>query len=203
MRSQKLVNLITAFSLGLFVALTALWVRGRSTADIFHWTGASRRGQEVTIFERHLTFSGGSAWWWDRTVRTSYGSSDDASLIVRLADQPSFGHMTRPAFAIRSPREGWTWLGFEGSRRSSAVPTGVSQLSGAVVATAGSDEMVTLLVPLWSLTAPAAVPPILWLARRGHRRRRRRQRLGLCVACGYDIRATPDRCPECGRSPAA
>jgi hypothetical protein len=51
-------------------------------------------------------------------------------------------------------------------------------------------------VPYWLLagvTLPVAVVATMW-----RRHRRRGPRAGMCPGCGYDLRATPDRCPECG-----
>jgi hypothetical protein len=49
-----------------------------------------------------------------------------------------------------------------------------------------------------------AMPASAALIARGRRRRRaeQRSRVGLCPACGYDLRASAGRCPECGRVPA-
>jgi hypothetical protein len=54
-------------------------------------------------------------------------------------------------------------------------------------------------VPLWSIASASAVMPALGLF--ATIRRRRRFGEGCCAACGYDLRATPDRCPECGLIP--
>jgi hypothetical protein len=52
-----------------------------------------------------------------------------------------------------------------------------------------------VFVPYWFLALLTAGGPA---ARWHHARRARSRSLGLCSACGYDLRATPDRCPECG-----
>ena len=55
---------------------------------------------------------------------------------------------------------------------------------------------IAFVLPFWM---PALVLMTLyaWLAY-PVRRRRKRKKLGLCVKCGYDLRGSKDRCPECG-----
>jgi hypothetical protein len=56
-----------------------------------------------------------------------------------------------------------------------------------------------LWFPDWLLMLGGAVLPLAFLTRR--RRMRRRAASGSCLRCGYDLRATPERCPECGAVP--
>ena len=52
---------------------------------------------------------------------------------------------------------------------------------------------VRVAIPLWMPFVLAAISTaILW------RRDRRTPTAGLCRMCGYDLRASKDKCPECG-----
>jgi hypothetical protein len=50
-------------------------------------------------------------------------------------------------------------------------------------------------LPHWVYILLASVLPSWWLLRW----RARREKAWLCQTCGYDLRATPERCPECGK----
>ncbi len=61
----------------------------------------------------------------------------------------------------------------------------------------GQFWFLEIIVPNWALALLFAACPAVVMRQR--RRERRRVAAGLCV-CGYDLRASADRCPECGRA---
>lgn len=62
-----------------------------------------------------------------------------------------------------------------------------------------AGRLTVVVLPTWFLLPLTAALPALWV--RNFVRTLRRPGPGCCAACGYDLRATPDRCPECGAVP--
>ena len=58
-------------------------------------------------------------------------------------------------------------------------------------------RFVAVAVPYWFLIG-VLLALVCFIELPHRHRRRRRKKLGLCLICGYDLRATPHRCPECG-----
>ncbi len=55
-----------------------------------------------------------------------------------------------------------------------------------------------VVVPYWFVVAVLAVAGGGPIVRYRRGRARRRRAAGLCARCGYDLRASPERCPEWG-----
>jgi hypothetical protein len=106
-------------------------------------------------------------------------------------------------WAFRSTRHSeWQQFRDKAAYPFAASPTSpLYQRLGFLASTTGYDLL--LVAPYWTVALVLTPLPLFW-ARATQRRlqRRSRRRHGLCTECGYDLRATPERCPECGHAAA-
>ena len=159
---RQLLNVLTALSLLLCVAVCVLWVRSRFVADSYS------------------------------TARTVVGSMNGGVVAMRgygtaLAVDPH-----ERGYRSLSPEDAALGLAMatsSGTRRSWAVGG-----FGYALTSAPGGGTRTVMVPYWAMLLLLGALP----AARGWHYARRGPRSGLCPQCGYDLRATPGRCPECG-----
>jgi hypothetical protein len=107
---------------------------------------------------------------------------------------------------IASPSNEWVYGSYEAvfwSPRSTGI-LGFARSSDEGVTGDGrteSDEEVQ--IPGWFAILFLVALPSFWLIRFWRQKTQQRDiDAGRCANCSYDLRATPNRCPECGCKPA-
>ncbi|MEZ0263310.1 MAG: hypothetical protein ACAI43_01175 [Phycisphaerae bacterium] len=175
-----LSNLVTLVSTVLWVATVALWVRSRYATDFIEFVGLDQYTMATTLPDRVqgrvLVNYGLVNFFGDKPDRPSYKL--EHSVLPGPVDWRA-GKMMHVDF---EKRIGPFWF----------ATTTSPGMDGRTV------RGVYVSTPLWCPAALFAVLPTWWAIRR---RRRRLRPERACPGCGYDLRATPDRCPECGRVP--
>ncbi len=184
---RQLFHFAAAVSLLLCIVTVCLWVGSYFRFDhVIH-----------TVMPRD-----GANWYWrNRTV----SSADGGVLFIErgyLVTTPGFAdnwahkvneweHAVYMPWqnAPRPPFPGNHWFDFD--RRVNLTPRG--SLTGPEIL---HIDILTVRLPYWLVALVTGVAPAMWLVRR--RREARRARKGLCPCCGYDLRASAERCPECG-----
>jgi hypothetical protein len=189
--SHILVDVATLLSALLFVVMAALWVRS-ATFD-------GRREDWV------FTANQSSGWPRLAVGRIEFGTLGPPQPLVwgqHYLEGPAEPYPDVTSYTLILDRRSTTWsfAGFE--RQEGRVVVEPSRPPASLVGPLPRTAMPfrAWLVPywfpvLWLVLLPAA--RVVRVVRHSRRARHRRLR-GLCPQCGYDCRATPERCPECG-----
>jgi hypothetical protein len=174
-------------------AICAIWVRGfdrEELVSIEHNVAQGRTGLHRAI---EIRCGRGGLW-------IGYGYEDPYSFPdgVFVKRGVILNHQYRNAASYPvSPLVKWAryWHGF-------AFGPPANQPGGRDYG--GRQQYRFFVFPLWvpAFPALACTAVCAWRAARRKKRSRRRAH-GQCAFCGYDLRSSGARCPECGRTPSA
>jgi hypothetical protein len=181
------------------IATIAWWVRSYRVGDWVTYERVYVNGDHSTSTRRfHGFVSRGSVRfsWTHRRVPHIFPDLRRPTPVVGIARSTYARDTARPLVAAgfhtaAQNEDVWQLGAFHMMRTTPGLP--MHYASGMGIA-----------VPLWVVTLIFLGPPMLALRKlyRSYHATRLRRR-GNCRVCGYDMRATPDRCPECGTAAVA
>jgi hypothetical protein len=173
--------LAAAASLALWAAAVVLWVRSYHTSDWVARIDLDGNGRTTELGA--ATIRGTFGVYWGRAWIA--GTSAPAQTIHQYNSQRVDRVMMLPLRRNARQVAGFGWYSLYNQ------PTAMGSYS----------RHSEIQVPGWFVVGILGIPTVLLVRRVVLARRNRR--LNLCPCCGYDLRATPDRCPECGTETTA
>jgi hypothetical protein len=187
---RRLFAIASALSFILFLAVCLLWIRSHAAIDIVCVGRQDAGGIRIEHFDWDR-YPYGSGWpppkpAWARLTVLSFSGK------LRVAESSQLAEPTR-----RARISSW-------SSDDNIVPSFSYWHSVSPDIRGGGAWLVRHVTARhWAVAVIFAALPAVHLATLLTRRILTRKRRGhdLCPSCGYDLHATPGRCPECGQLP--
>lgn len=177
--AQITMKVRTIISTAICVALFALWIVSRGQARVLLIRAVHGHALAAASGNGGVAFLDGTANF-DGVVNSSGELRSFGLVSLKQSELQDFSQALLDQSAVHVGRIGIDAAA--GPKTPGAIP--------------GLDRYAMLKLPYWLVLLVAGCP-VAFAMRRGFIRWRRKRK-GRCLACGYDLRMSAGRCPECG-----
>lgn len=173
---RKRFNVLAALSLVLCPSFVGLWIRSCYIRDSLNYCIIKEQGPPIVTASYAIVSDRGAIEWelWQVKQHPMETLADFASWPLSQVKRHTSTPREVPPFR---------WFRFAHARPNNLGPK-------------TTLDIYHVRIPSWFPCLLTAIPPALWLRQTRHKHNR--AKLGLCLHCGYDLRASQGRCPECG-----